>query len=191
MGGCFSPSSDLARIDAADYVRRLCTSLQQAYDPSDDRISISLAVEPVTLEVQTAMACGLILQELLSNSFKQAFPDEPRGEIGIALHGAPRARVVLMVWDTGVGSPPGLDFRQTESLGLQLVCLLSEQLNGTIELRHDAGRSGYRRFPASPPTQLLCIVYGSAPCRGRHLHVRRQFSSAHRGMRTRVPLGSP
>jgi two-component sensor histidine kinase len=140
-------SRDLARIDAADYVRRLSTRLRQAYEPAGDRIAVRLAVEPVALEVQTAMACGLILQELLSNSFKHAFPGERRGEIGIALQVAPGARIVLTVWDTGVGLPAGLDFRHTESLGLQLVCLLTEQLGGTVELAQTSGTHWTLTFP--------------------------------------------
>ena len=149
-------SSDLARIDASDYIRRLSTCLHQVYWPSDGRIALTLAVEPVALEVQTATACGLILQELLSNSFKHAFPDERRGEISLALHVAPGSLAVLTVMDTGVGLPEGLAFRHTDSLGLQLVCLLTEQLGGelALEQRRDTRWMLTFLLPRSPATPL-------------------------------------
>ena len=80
----------------------------------------------------------MILNELLSNALKYAFPNGRKGEIAIVLHAAPDS-LTLSIRDTGMGFPAGLDFRHTDSLGLQLVCMLTEQLDGTITLEHTNG----------------------------------------------------
>jgi two-component sensor histidine kinase len=98
-----------------------------------------MTLEDVRLNLDTAIPCRLMLQELLSNCFKHAFPGDRAGEIRITLHTTPQETYILSVSDTGVGFPAGLDFRQTTSLGLQLVCLLTEQLDGTITLQHQHG----------------------------------------------------
>ncbi len=145
-------SDDLAHIDAAQYISRLCARLGQAYAPLTERVAVKVQAEAVWLEVQTAIACGLILQELLSNGFKHAFPEGQSGEIHITLQVAPEQQAVLTVRDTGIGFPEGLDFRTTDSLGLQLVCLLTEQLQGTIRLERHEGTAWTLTFPLAGPS---------------------------------------
>lgn len=99
------------------------------------------------LEVNTAVPCGLILNKLLANALKYAFPDGQAGEIHIALRQASAGACVLMVRDTGVGFPEDIDFRQTDSLGWQLVCLLTEQLRGAIALERGDGTTVTITFP--------------------------------------------
>jgi two-component sensor histidine kinase len=140
-------SDDFARIDAAQYIRRLSTRLAQAYGPLAERITVKVQAEAVMLEVQTAIACGLILQELLSNGFKHAFPEGRLGEIQITLRVESGRQATLEVRDTGVGFPESLDFRTADSLGLQLVCLLTEQLQGTIALGRREGTVWTLTFP--------------------------------------------
>jgi PAS domain S-box-containing protein len=140
-------SDDLAHIDAAQYIGRLCARLGQAYGPLTERVSIKVQAEEIRLEVQTAIACGLILQELLSNGLKYAFPDGRSGEIHIMLRLAPEQQAVLTVRDTGVGLPEELDFHTADSLGLQLVCLLTEQLRGTMALERNGGTQWVLTFP--------------------------------------------
>jgi len=140
-------SDDLAHIDAAQYISRLSARLGQAYAPLTERVTVKVQAEAVWLEVQTAIACGLILQELLSNGFKHAFSDGQSGEIQISLQVTPDQQAILTVRDTGVGFPEGLDFRTTDSLGLQLVCLLTEQLQGTIRLDRREGTAWPLTFP--------------------------------------------
>jgi two-component sensor histidine kinase len=94
-----------------------------------------------------SIPCGLLVTELVTNSFKHAFPDGLMGEIRITLRQDPPGTCVLIVGDTGVGLPEGLDVRATESLGWQLVCLLTEQLRGTIELESHEGTSVTITFP--------------------------------------------
>jgi len=140
-------STDLARLNAADYLQRLSTRLCDAYGTTDDRITLEIHADEVWLEVNTAIACGLILQELLSNSFKHAFPAGRVGEIHITLGVESEHRATLTVRDTGVGFPEGVDFHHTDSLGLQLVGLLTEQLGGTIALQQRGGTQWTLTFP--------------------------------------------
>ena len=100
------------------------------------------------LDVEKALPCGLIVNELVSNALKHAFPAERQGEIRIELRPDETDRVTLRVSDSGVGFPPGVDFRQTTSLGLRLVNTLTEQLAGTIELQNSGGAAFEIRFSA-------------------------------------------
>jgi len=137
---------DLARVNAADYLHRLSTRLFEAYGAAE-RIALQLEANAVRLEVNTAIPCGLILNELLSNALKYAFPDGRAGEVHIALRQACPDTCVLMVRDTGVGFPEDIDFRHTNSLGWQLICVLTEQLGGSIALERDNGTTVRVTFP--------------------------------------------
>jgi two-component sensor histidine kinase len=99
------------------------------------------------LEVATAIPCGLLVTELVTNSFKHAFPDGRGGEIHLTLRQDPLGSCVLIVGDTGVGLPEGLDIHATESLGWQLVRLLTEQLKGIIKLEGHRGATVTITFP--------------------------------------------
>jgi PAS domain S-box-containing protein len=142
-------SQNLAYLDAAEYLRRLSQRLFEAYHPPDGRVTLTLALEAVALEPNRAIPCGLLLNELLSNCLKHAFPKGQTGEIHIALR-ACQEEVTLSVRDTGVGLPEGLDFRHTNSLGLQLVYLLTEQLGGTITLERTGGTTFTLTLPFDP-----------------------------------------
>ena len=144
-----SQTRNVARIPAAEYINRLSTQVFQAYAPPGDRITLSLQADPIWIAVRNAVPCGLLVNELLSNSLKYAFPGDRGGEITIALRATSEGQMVIVVSDTGVGFPADTDFRHTNSLGLQLVCLLTEQLGGTIELDHASGTQWTLRFPLS------------------------------------------
>jgi PAS domain S-box-containing protein len=126
-------SEDLARIDFAEYIRKLTTNLLLSYGVDSLAIELKRRVSDVYLTVDTAIPCGLIINELVSNSLKYAFPDGKKGEIGVTFHNSDE-QYTLTVSDNGVGFPKNLDFRKTESLGLQLVNTLTRQLRGSIEL---------------------------------------------------------
>lgn len=130
-----------------DYLPRLSHQLLKAYRAPSDRLTLRVQAAPVWLEVQMAIACGLLVTELVTNSFKYAFPDCRVGEIYITLRQEAAGGCVLIVGDTGVGLPDGLDVRATKSLGWQLVCLLTEQLRGTIELEGHGGTTVTISFP--------------------------------------------
>jgi PAS domain S-box-containing protein len=139
-------STDLARIDFADYIKKLAADLFDSYRLEPDSISLLLNVENVQLDVNVAIPCGLIINELLSNALKHAFPEGHRGEVRISLH-LEDETVTLMVADNGIGFPGDIDFRNTESLGLQLVTALVMQLGGEIELTRDKGSTFRISFP--------------------------------------------
>jgi two-component sensor histidine kinase len=133
-------SGELGRIDFGDYVGELCTNLFRAHGPAADRVRLELAVEPARFGLDTAVPCGLIVNELVSNALKHAFPDGRRGRVLLRLRAGEDACYHLDVEDDGVGLPPGLDPGATGTLGLQLVQLLTGQIDGRLEaLRPDRG----------------------------------------------------
>jgi two-component sensor histidine kinase len=137
----------VAQVRAADYLPRLSQQLFEAYRSPGDRFTLRVDAEPVWLEVATAIPCGLLVTELVTNSFKHAFPDGLVGEIHMTLRQDPPGTCVLIVGDTGVGLPEGLDVRAPESLGWQLVHLLTEQLRGTVALESHEGTTVTITFP--------------------------------------------
>jgi two-component sensor histidine kinase len=132
-------SHDARRIDFAEYVQTLVAYLFAAYSTGAAVIAPKLQVDNVTLSVDTAIPCGLILHELVANALRHAFPDGRPGEVCIDLRASGDERFTLRVSDNGIGLPQHVDFRQTASLGLQLVNTLTEQLEGSIELQRRGG----------------------------------------------------
>jgi two-component sensor histidine kinase len=132
-------SQDLTKIDFADYIHHLATHLFRLYGVCDRAIPLNVRADGVFLGIRTAVPCGLILNELIANALKHAFPEGRTGEIHISLCEGDVGQWTLRVADTGVGFPADLDFRDTTSLGLQLVNMLAGQLNATIELDRSVG----------------------------------------------------
>ncbi len=132
-------SKDLARIDFADYIRHLTAHLLRSYSVHSPTVNLKVNVDKVLLDIDTALPCGLIINELVSNALKHAFPTGKAGEICVDLHKDQEGKLVLVVGDNGTGLPPEFDFRHTESLGLQLVSTLTDQLEGTLELDQSQG----------------------------------------------------
>ncbi len=131
-------SENLAHIDIQEYITNLVYELIQTYRASD-RIAVTTTVKDVSLDIDTAVSCGLIINELVSNALKHAFPDGREGEVKIVLRSC-NNNVELIVSDNGVGIPGDMDVRTTESLGLDLVMTLAEkQLNGEITLDTSEG----------------------------------------------------
>ncbi|MFH1434731.1 MAG: PAS domain S-box protein [Pseudomonadota bacterium] len=132
-------SEDLASIDAADYIRTLVSHLLRSYGGSGEAITVELNVEKITLDVDTAITCGLIVNELVTNSLKHAFPGGGEGKVRVDLHPKGHGAFILTVADSGKGIAGSIDFRDARTLGLQLVCTLVDQLEGTIELDREGG----------------------------------------------------
>jgi two-component sensor histidine kinase/GAF domain-containing protein len=139
-------STDLSRIEFSQYLRNLATHLFHSYQVDSDRIRLSLEAEEVFLNINTAIPCGLIVNELISNSLKHAFPEGRSGEVGVALQRVVGDGYVIRVRDDGIGFPAGLDFRRTESLGMQIVSTLASQIEASIELKREKGTSFTIRF---------------------------------------------
>ena len=132
-------SEDLARVDFAEYIHGLANYLIRSYRAQAGIVNLKIDVVDVFLSLDVAIPCGLIVNELVSNALKYAFEKRGKGEIRIALHSGAGDRLTLIVGDNGIGLPQNLDFRKTDSLGLQLVTTLVDQLDGTIRLNHGEG----------------------------------------------------
>ncbi|MDP2993004.1 MAG: ATP-binding protein, partial [Deltaproteobacteria bacterium] len=132
-------SGDLARIDFAQYIRSLAADLFRSYGVSSGAITLKINAGDVLLGIDRAIPCGLIVNELVSNSLKHAFPAGKKGEIQINLRSDNDNGFTLTLSDNGVGFPKDLDFRNAETLGLQLVITLVKQIEGTIELDRSGG----------------------------------------------------
>ena len=132
-------SSDLSRVEFSQYLGNLAGHLFQSYQVPASRVRLRLDTEEAFININTAIPCGLIVNELISNALKHAFPDGRTGEVAVELRRAPGNTYLVGVSDNGVGYPPGLDFRCTETLGMQIVNTLVGQIDGTIDYRGDTG----------------------------------------------------
>ena len=132
-------SKSLSRIEFGGYINKLMETLRGTLDFTRGRIAYRQEIEEVPLDIQTAIPCGFIVNELFSNALKHAFPGERRGEIFVGLRRAPDDSIVLTVQDDGVGLPPGADLKSFDSMGMQLVMMLVGQIDGTIRAEQDQG----------------------------------------------------
>ncbi len=130
-------SNDISIIDFSDYIEVLAGRLLEFYGVRN-RIILSVDAEAMHLNIDTAIPCGLIINELVSNSIQHAFPNDKDGKITITFKMS-NGEYVLMVSDDGVGFPENIDFKNSESLGLQIVNTLTMQLGGYIELECNGG----------------------------------------------------
>lgn len=165
-------SKDMSRVDFGGFISDLVSHLQQSYGFAGSPVEIYVDVSGVSLPIETSIPCGLILNELVSNALKHAFPDtevreqgsgsrgqekEQKDEITITLtensYDSPPSAlrpplITLTVSDNGIGFPEAVDFKNTKSLGLELVNLLVGQMNGTIDLHVKGGTTFIITFPA-------------------------------------------
>ncbi len=132
-------SKDLSRIDFGQYLENLIVYLVHSYQIDSGRIRLKIDVGNATLDINTAIPCGLIINELVTNALKHAFPGGRKGEVRVILRPGADGRLILTVGDNGVGWPPEEDFRKTDTLGLQLVTMLVDQLDGAIDLERKPG----------------------------------------------------
>ena len=133
-----SKAENLTKIDFIEYLRRLTPDLLEAHQVRSNVVALSIRGEEVFLNVDTALPCGLIIAELVSNSLKHAFPEGRKGEIAISIQRQDPRHLVLAVSDNGVGWEEAAE-DGPKSLGLQLVADLVKQLNGTLSTANDLG----------------------------------------------------
>lgn len=131
-------STELARIDFKDYIYQLTIYLRQSYVYMNSSIKIETEVDDIHLNIDTAVPCGLIINELVTNSIKHGFPNGMPGLIRVKLSES-NGEYTLSVKDNGVGFPETIDFRNTDTLGLQLITNLVLQLDGTVDVIIDRG----------------------------------------------------
>ena len=134
-------SKDLARIDFDDYIRSITKHLFRAYVVDPNAVRLNVNCSDVALNINKAVPCGLIINELISNALKHAFPEGRKGEITVDFHPDGDNRLTLVVSDNGVGFPEDTDTSDTGTLGLRLISILVNQLKGTMEIERDAGTS--------------------------------------------------
>ena len=140
-------SNNLAQIDFRDYIEHLASSLFHSYSPHTSQVTLRVDIGDVALSVDSAIPCGLIVNELISNTLKYAFPDNRQDELIVRLREADSGWIEMSVEDDGVGLPDELDLHHTDSLGMQLVHSLAKQIGGTLNLDRDHGTKFMLRFP--------------------------------------------
>jgi PAS domain S-box-containing protein len=141
-------SKDLAKIDFAGYIRALIGDLRTSYGEKAKDVAVHIDTSTFFMSIDKAIPCGLIINELVSNSLKHAFINDRQGKIGVSLRKSGNEHLSISVCDDGIGFPQDIDFRQTKTLGLQLVNSLCKQLRGTLELHSENGTRFSVAIPA-------------------------------------------
>jgi two-component sensor histidine kinase len=142
-------SKDFARIDLAAYVKTLSQDLFQTYKIHPGKIDLIIQTDgDVYVDINKAIPCGLILNELISNALKHAFPGDRHSELQIIIRGMKNTEIEIVIRDNGLGLPDDVDIHQPLSVGLYLVKgLVKSQLDGKMEVRRDAGTEVRIKFP--------------------------------------------
>ena len=150
-------SKNLAQVDMDAYIRSLCPKLVRALMTNPKVIELQLNLSPVLLEIDQAIPCGLLVNELLTNALKHAFPDGRTGEVRVELQPVDGGRQIrLLVADNGIGLPANLDVKRLSSLGLELVSDLTGQLQGRLEIGPGPGAAFEVVFE---PGQRNCLPH--------------------------------
>jgi PAS domain S-box-containing protein len=136
-------SADMARVDFSAYVQTLCEQLFVTFGEEPCRVELRTRLEPLALDLERAVPCGMLVNELVSNALEHAFPDGRAGVVTVELRAGANGSHVLTVADNGVGLPAGIDYQQTRSLGLQLVFTLARQLSAAVAVERE-GRTAFR-----------------------------------------------
>jgi two-component sensor histidine kinase len=137
---------DFAQVELDVYLDRLAGLLAQIHAASQRGIFVHVKAQRMSLDLTRAIPLGLIVNELLSNAFKHAFPDGAKGEVRIELHKASNLQALLSVRDNGPGLPRELDTENSDSLGMQIVYLLTEQIGATLQTVEAEGTVFELRF---------------------------------------------
>ena len=140
-------SKNLANVDFAAYVSGLAHQLFRSYRTNDNQITLHTDVRGIHLPIDAAVPCGLIINELVSNCLKHAFPAGREGEIRIELGPNKEGMALLSVRDNGVGLPANVDARKSDSFGLRLIAALVDQLRGSVQIEREAGTIFRITFP--------------------------------------------
>ncbi|MCX7220445.1 MAG: PAS domain S-box protein [Burkholderiales bacterium] len=140
-------SNNFARVDFGDFLEALVPNLINSYVIDQQRIALKIDAGSVYLPINSAIPCGLLINELITNALKHGFKENRQGQISVSLSSRDNKQILLVVSDTGVGIADGLDIENTETLGLRLVSLLSQQLNGILSIQRCNPTSFSLEFP--------------------------------------------
>jgi PAS domain S-box-containing protein len=160
-------SHDFAQIDIGEVLDSLLPALMASYDTNPGQISLRIDAERLMLPLNQAIPCGLVINELIANALKHAFPDGRAGEIAVALKAVGDDSVALQVEDDGIGLPEGFRLADADSLGLQLVATLSKQLDGELTV----ARRGPTRFGLRFPRGEVCPMPPVVASDPRPVHI--------------------
>jgi PAS domain S-box-containing protein len=138
-------SEDFARINFADYLRSLTAHLFSTYNIDAQRVRLDIKGRDFALGIDQAVPCGLIINELVTNALAYAFPDDREGRITVSLESEGSLRR-LTIADDGVGLPEDVNWQNTQTLGLQLISILTQQLGGTIQVDRTSGTAYHITF---------------------------------------------
>ena len=147
-------SETLATVDLADYVRTLVSILMRTYT-ANAGVTLECRLDPASVNIDTAVPVGLMLNELVTNSLKYAFPNGRPGSLFVALGVEAQGQIALRVQDDGVGMKPDFQFEQASTLGLRLVRMFARQLRADVTLRTEPGHTSFdirfKEEAAKPP----------------------------------------
>ena len=145
-----SQQGEVTGIPFADYVHELARKVFTTYRVAPEKITLKISIEPVFLDLDTALPCGLILTELVCNALKYAFPENRKGEVMIEMRPLSGGFCSLAVCDNGIGLPGDFDVENATSLGLRLVRDLAQQLKGRLDFHNEKGTTARITFPSPP-----------------------------------------
>lgn len=132
-------SDDLGKLDFGNYIRNLGTNLFRTYQKSPELIKLEIIIEDFELNLDQSISCGLIINEIISNALKYAFPKNRGGTIFIKAKKTSDKKIELVAGDTGIGIPLEIKLEKTDTLGLQLIVGLTKQLGGIISVQRNFG----------------------------------------------------
>lgn len=142
-------SEDFAAVDVKDYVQTLVDSLVRSYSARPDQVEARIEAEPIHMRIDTAVPCALLVNELVTNALKYAFPEGRTGVLYVGVSQREDSRCRLTIRDDGIGLPEDIDLANPGSLGLRIVRVLVQQLDGTLSVSSEAGSEFTVDFPLS------------------------------------------
>ena len=131
-------SDSLSQISFEYYLKDLVVHLFQLYSHHKDYVKLTSDVHGITMGIDTAVPCGLLVNEIVTNSLKHAFPNERKGEVKIDIK-MDGENYVMKISDNGIGIPGNINFDEEKSMGVQLIKMLTEQLDAKVEINRDYG----------------------------------------------------
>jgi len=138
-------TKDLSSINFESYIKSMVLDIISMYRIDTSAITTEINIGDIELDLESAVPCGLIINELLTNAFKHAFPKNGRGVLSINFTRTD-GTYTLIIKDNGVGLPEGFDYREADTLGFQLVDILTGQLGGTLQIKSDKGTEAVVMF---------------------------------------------
>lgn len=143
-------SMDFNQVRFAEYLKGLLKEITNTADWTKKKIALKTKIKSVSIDLTTAITCGLIVNELLDNSLKHAFPGQRRSEIFVGLQGQKDGTVALTVRDNGIGLPPEVQWHLSSTMGSFLVNILTENLRGELKVDVNDGTAFHLRFSPDP-----------------------------------------